>query len=166
VTNHLWQRRLTSRSGAVGAPARGFTAVELLVVIVVVAAAAAIAMPSFADFTVNQRLRTAVYDLVGDLSFARGEAVKRSARVTIDRAGSNWAGGWTVNDANGNRLRQHPALDASITESSGPATVTFGLDGHQVGTTTATFTFDDVAAKTTIPVRKVVLDPSGRPKTS
>ena len=144
----------------------GFTAVELLVVIAIVAVLASIAMPSFADFSVNQRLRTAGYDLIADLTFARGEAVKRSNRVTIGRAGTNWAGGWTVTDSNGNTLRQHPALDPSVTESTGPATVTFGLDGHQVGSSTATFTFDDVTSKASIAVRKVILDPSGRPKAS
>jgi type IV fimbrial biogenesis protein FimT len=150
-------------AAGVGA-ARGFTAVELLVVIAIVTLLATIAMPSFAEFTVKQRMRVAVYDLITDITFARGEAVKRNARVTISRVGSSWAGGWTIDDVNGNRLRTHTALNASVTESSGPATVTFGLDGRQVGSTTATFTFDDSGAKASIPIRRVVLDASGKPK--
>lgn len=144
----------------------GFTAIEMLVVASIVAVLASIAMPSFADFTANQRLRMASYDLIADLVFARGEAVKRNNRVTIARVGSNWAGGWAVADRNGNTLRRHPALDVSVIESTGPATVTFDLDGHQVGSTTAIFTFDDATAKATIPVHKVILDPSGRPRAS
>ncbi len=145
--------------------AAGFTAIEMLVVVAIVVILASIAMPSFADFTVNQRLRLASYDLVADLTFARGEAVKRNGSVTIARAGTSWAGGWTITDANGNTLRTHPALANTVAESTGPANVAFGLDGHLVGTSTATFTFDDVTSKATIPVRKVVVDPSGRPRT-
>lgn len=125
---------------------------------------ASIAMPSFAGFTANQRLRTAAYDLMADLIFARGEAVKRNNRVTINRVGSSWAGGWTVLDNQGASLRAHPPLDASVAEITGPPTVTFGLDGHQVGSTTVTITFDDVHSDATIPARRIILDPSGRPR--
>src|SRR4051794_25699179 len=146
--------------------ARGFTAIEMMVVIAICGVLASIAMPSFADFSVNQRLRTATYDLMADLIYARGEAIKRNNRVIVTRVGTNWASGWTITDVNGVALRQHPALDTSVTESTGPGNVTFGLDGHQVGSGTATFTFDDLQAKATIPVRKVVLDASGRPRSS
>jgi type IV fimbrial biogenesis protein FimT len=153
-------RRVLGRHPA----ARGFTAIEMLIVIVIVCVLASIAMPSVAGFSVNQRLRMAGYDLIADLTFARGEAVKRNGRVTISRVGSSWAGGWTVADSGGNALRSHPALDPSVVETTGPAAVTFGLDGRQVGSTAATFTFDDTNGIATIPARTVVLDPSGRPK--
>ena len=147
-----------------GRAMRGFTAVELAVVVTIVVILGTIAMPSFADFTVNQRLRMAAYDLVADLTFARGEAVKRNDRVTVTRAGSSWAGGWTITDVNGSTLRSHAALDSTVVESTGPESVQFGLDGHLTGTSTATFTFDDSKSKASIPVHKVVIDPSGRPR--
>ena len=65
----------------------GFTAVEMLVVIAIVAILGTIAMPSFANFSVNQRLRMATHDLVADLIYTRGEAIKRNNRVTITRVG-------------------------------------------------------------------------------
>jgi type IV fimbrial biogenesis protein FimT len=166
MTKRIASKASTRRPTRTPATAQGFTMVELLVVIAIVTVLASIAMPSFADFSVNQRLRTATYDLIADLSFARGEAIKRNSRVTISRVGTSWAGGWSVSDNNGGALRAHPALDGSVAETTGPATVTFGLDGHQVGSTSATFTFDDATAKATVPVRKVILDPSGRPKAS
>jgi type IV fimbrial biogenesis protein FimT len=144
--------------------AGGFTAVELAVVVTIVVILGTIAMPSFADFTVNQRLRIAAYDLVADLTFARGEAVKRNSRVTVTRGGTTWASGWTITDVNGTTLRSHPAFDTTVVESTGPTSLQFGLDGHLVGTTTATFTFDDSESKSSIPVHKVIVDPSGRPR--
>jgi prepilin-type N-terminal cleavage/methylation domain-containing protein len=173
VTQPTVRRRRTAMAAtraapASAAPAPGFTAIELLVVIVIVAVLASIAMPSFADFSVNQRLRTASYDLIADLTFARGEAVKRSNRVTIGPVGSSWAAGWSVTDVtSGTTLRVHPPLDTSVVETTRADPVTFGLDGHQpVGRTAVTITFDDVSSKTTIPARTVILDPSGRPKSS
>lgn len=154
----------STRTPAIPAAAQGFTAMELLVVLSIVAILASIAMPSFAAFTANQRLRTAAYDLMADLTFTRGEAVKRNNRVTINRVGASWAGGWSVLDDQGAPLRTHSPLESSVVETTGPATVTFGLDGRQVGSATATFTFGAANADAAIPARRIIVDPSGRPR--
>ena len=62
---------------------RAFTLVELLTVITIVGIVAAMAGPGFHDFIVQQRIRAAAYELIADLNFARSEAVKRNATVTI-----------------------------------------------------------------------------------
>jgi type IV fimbrial biogenesis protein FimT len=148
----------------------GFTLIELMVTLAVAAILLSLAVPSFTDFIVNQRVRTASYDLLADLTFTRSEAIKRSGNVTITAAGSNWAAGWNVTYTDSTNttttLRSHPAFPGSVTETTGPTSVTFARDGRQAGTNTATFTFDDTAGKTSIPARTITVDPSGRPKTS
>jgi type IV fimbrial biogenesis protein FimT len=143
----------------------GYSLIEALTVMAIVAILVVLAAPSFTDFIVTQRLRTAQYDLFNDLIFVRSEAVKRNSTVLIQRSGANWAAGWSVS-AGGVTLRSHPALAASVTESTGPASISFGRDGRQTASTTATFTFDDKKGKASIAPRIISLDPSGKPRTS
>src|SRR5436189_6473231 len=77
-------------------PAKGFTLIELITVAALVAVIAMLAAPSFESLVRSQRIKTATNDLVTTLVFARSEAVKRNADVTVTRVGSAWNGGWTV----------------------------------------------------------------------
>lgn len=63
--------------------AAGFTLVELMVTVSVLAIIAAIAYPSFTSVINGNRLAGAANDLLGDLQYARSEAIRRSARVVI-----------------------------------------------------------------------------------
>src|SRR6185312_15515867 len=58
---------------------RGFTLVELMVTVAVAAVLLMIAVPSFRNITLSNRLNTAANDLVNAISVARMEAVKRNA---------------------------------------------------------------------------------------
>ena len=62
---------------------RGFTLLELMVVLIVVGILLGIAVPGMTDFIRNSRMTAAANDLVGALTFARGEAIKRRAPVTL-----------------------------------------------------------------------------------
>jgi type IV fimbrial biogenesis protein FimT len=83
---------------------KGFTLIELMVTLAVLAVAVGIAAPSFKSQVLNNRSVTLGSDLVTALNFARVEAVKRGARVSIcpstDGAtcigGTQWAKGWMV----------------------------------------------------------------------
>ena len=84
---------------------RGFTLVELMIALSVAAILTMVAAPSFSSFLEAQRLRAVVATLVGDLNFARSEAIKRNAPVLVcakagqsDNCSSspNWDHGWVV----------------------------------------------------------------------
>ena len=54
---------------------KGFTLVEALIVMSIMAVLLSAALPSMSDFTREQRIRAASFDLVSDLMFARSEAI-------------------------------------------------------------------------------------------
>ena len=84
----------------------GFTIFELIVSMAVAAVLAALALPSFAEFIDDNRLRGVATELMSDLNLARGEAIKRNARVLIcpkvgnsdcaSNAKDKWNNGWVV----------------------------------------------------------------------
>lgn len=142
---------------------RGFTLVELVIVILVVAILGALAAPAFQSFIRQQRIRTATYDLISDLSFARSEATKRSATVTMSKAGT-WTGGWTITDAGGTTLRTHPAFASEIIITMGSSSIAFSLDGR--ASPASSFSVDDTAGSASVPIRYVCVDVSGRARSS
>jgi type IV fimbrial biogenesis protein FimT len=62
---------------------RGFTLIELMVGLVVLAVLMGIAAPAMTSFVANQRLSGQSNDLMSDLTFARSEAIRRGAAVTV-----------------------------------------------------------------------------------
>jgi type IV fimbrial biogenesis protein FimT len=110
----------------------GYTLVEILVSIAVVSILAAIAIPSFKYVTTSNRITTEVNTLLGDMQFARGEAIKEGQSVTVCVSSdgltctgtTNWHNGWIVfMDTNNNGvkdggesvLRTHVALTGGDT---------------------------------------------------
>jgi type IV fimbrial biogenesis protein FimT len=90
---------------------KGFTLTEMIVVTAIVAILLGIAIPSYKYLTTSYRMSAEVNNLLGDLQFARGEALKEgngvTACVSADGAtctgGGNWAPGWIVfSDPNAN----------------------------------------------------------------
>jgi type IV fimbrial biogenesis protein FimT len=102
----------------------GFTLFELVIVMVVVAILAAIGLPSFKYVTVSNRMSSELNGLVGDLQFARSEAVKEGVPITVCvsttgtscAAGSSaWESGWIVfTDSNGNNAVDTAAGEAVL----------------------------------------------------
>lgn len=86
----------------------GFTLVELMVAIAILAILLGLAVPSIRDIMRGNRAMSLSNELVGSLSYARAEAVKRAANVTVCTTAdasvanpicattSGWTAGWLV----------------------------------------------------------------------
>jgi prepilin-type N-terminal cleavage/methylation domain-containing protein len=128
--------RLGGTQGAVGL--HGFTLLEVMVVIAIASILAAVGIPSFVGIMNDIRQKSAVNLLASDLNMARGEAIKRNARVLLcarNSAGTGcattaatWTAGWVAcadADANGacdaaatDVFVVRPALDSRLTLSA------------------------------------------------
>lgn len=153
----------------------GFTLVELMVTLAVLAILLVVAVPNLTVFIQNSRLASQTSGLVGDLNFARSEAVKRGSPVSLcasaDGASCSgaltWETGWVVfNDVNANNavdaaelLRVTPALGGGNTLRAGRAVIRFGAQGYSVGFN-ATFSACDVRGLGAS--RNVVISNQGR----
>jgi type IV fimbrial biogenesis protein FimT len=137
---------------------KGFTLTELMVVMGIVAILLGIAIPSYKYLTTSYRMSAELNNLVGDMQFARGEALKEGNAVTAcisaDGAtctgGGNWAPGWIVfSDPNANavvdageRVLKVQSAFTGVTpdtfiSSNGISAVTFNREGF--ASTTAGF---------------------------
>lgn len=61
----------------------GFTLIEIMVVVAIVAILVMLATPSWQELIANNRSRTAVNDWIASTQFARSEALRTNARVTV-----------------------------------------------------------------------------------
>ncbi len=93
---------------------RGLTMMELLITMSIVAILSAIAIPSFKYVTQSNRSSSEVNALLGDMRYARTEAVKEGLPVTVcsSKNGTSclnsidWSQGWIVfSDTNGDHIR-------------------------------------------------------------
>lgn len=78
---------------------RGLTLIELMITLAVLAVMVGIAVPSFNTMIQNNRALSLGEELASALNYARSEAIKRSARVTLcgSTDGSACNGTWTDN---------------------------------------------------------------------
>jgi len=134
---------------AMKAQQTGFTLIELMFTIMVLAVLLGIGVPNFREFVRNSRMTAAANDLLGDLSLARSEAVKRRAQVTVcgttggsspscSTSGTAFSAWMVFVDTNGDNsyqssevlLRQHDLVGNSITgTASGALHVAFRQNG-------------------------------------
>jgi len=131
--------------------AGGFTIIEVIMVVAIGAILAAVAVPSMRELLNTTRQTSAVGLLVSDLNQARGEAIKRNARMLVCRrnaagddcvasaaASVDWGAGWVVciegalvehcaasSAANPNPQIVRPPLDARLTLLAPSAVVRF-----------------------------------------
>jgi len=136
---------------------RGFSLPELMVVIAIVAILLTIGVPSYTYVTNTYRMANEVNGLLGDLQFARAEAIKEGQWVTacVSSDGATcagtttWASGWIVysnpNNNNapavGSVLRMQRSFTGSFPDtfnaSNAVSAITFNREGF--ATTVAGF---------------------------
>jgi type IV fimbrial biogenesis protein FimT len=88
--------------------------VELIVAIAVLGIIASLSVPMYATTVASSRTRSAAYSLVGSLTYARSEAVKRNTIVSVAPAGSTWQDGWTVTTGGTTLLFNEPVPALSL----------------------------------------------------
>jgi type IV fimbrial biogenesis protein FimT len=154
----------------------GFTLIELMVTIAVLGITLSIAIPNFQNAVLNSRITAQANQLMTTLNYARSEAVKRAAPVTVcstDGGGvcagtKDWSTGWLVfADANGDGtvdagevvLRVWPALKSGNTLSAGNQRITFTAAGFATGFND-TFQMCDERGKAD--ARSIIINAMGR----
>lgn len=107
---------------------RGLSLIEVLVVMAIAAILLGIGVPNMQTFILNNRLASSTHEFYTALQFARSEAVRRGAQVTLVHNGGagsgNWGAGWTmfvdadrngVQDAGEETLRTGAPLEPPLT---------------------------------------------------
>jgi type IV fimbrial biogenesis protein FimT len=122
---------------------RGFTLIEAMIVIVLLAICATVSTPVFTAWRMRDQVDARANAMLGTLSYARNEAIRRKARITVCRIDAarnclaaakacpsglaDWSCGWAVMLERAGAyvpLRVQPALDP-VAVASGLTAITF-----------------------------------------
>jgi len=141
----------------------GFTMIELAITLAVLAIVVAFAIPSFSTLLSRTSVASDSNEFLGNLSFAKSEAIKRSQQISINAISGSWQNGYTINVESSNELlKQFDPIGKNITptEASSPniVKITFSSDGLLV-TTPPQFSFCTGTGK---PGRTISLSVTGR----
>jgi type IV fimbrial biogenesis protein FimT len=140
----------------------GITLVELMVTIAIMAILLVIGLPSYQYITESYRMSAEANNLLGDLQYARGEAIREGQGVTVCSSSnsttatptcsgsSSWQSGWVVfsnptaaaNPAAGTVLRVQAPFTGKVTPDTfvaggGLSSITYNREGF--ATTAAGF---------------------------
>lgn len=137
---------------------RGFTLVEMITTVLVLSILATIAVPAYGNFVAGQRVKNASFDVMSTLMFARSEALKRNADITVTPvSGTNWADGWSVTFGTLTLDQQSAYKGVTMT---GPATLTYNNNGRL---NAAIDPFSISSSGDSAATRCIRVDLSGRP---
>ena len=113
----------------------GFTLVELIVVVALVAIIATVAVPNFAQLIESNRVTSHANSVVGAMSYARAEAVRRGQTVAVVPVGGDYANGLSVQAGGGELRRVEPPPTSITLAMTNGAAMTFranGMSGQNV----------------------------------
>lgn len=160
--------------------ARGYSLIELMVGISMLVVIVGMGIPSFRTTILNNRMSAQVNDFIVMLTYARSEAIKRNASVSVCKSenqtacasDATWADGWIVwVDANGGDgvldngeviLRKGSALEGNNSLTASTDVTTFTATGF----VTAATSFVTCDSRGEDHARVIVLNLSGRPKSA
>lgn len=117
-------------------PVRGFSLIELLVVIAILVIFLGIAAPEMSAWMATNRVKTKAESVLGGLTLARAEAVKRNApvRLVVDDDGS-WQYGCVVVNSDANSPTWCPrVIETHGDEGGSNVILTFGGTSATTGT--------------------------------
>ncbi len=153
---------------------KGLTLIELVITIAVFIIVVSTAGPAMQNILRDNRMVAQVNGLLGDLNFARSEAIKRGTVVTICQSTDatsatpscsnnkdEWHNGWIVQDAAGNLLRVHGPLRGGTTLNYSRGSLSYKGDGTATGLANGTFNFCGSAGAGSTG-RSLVVGPTGR----
>ena len=140
---------------------RGFTLVELMVTISIMAILMMIAVPSFNEVTLSSKLTALANNFVASAQFARSEAIKRNATVTLSEASGGWQNGWMVLRDDGAVVYTQKKLPDGFVMSGNVTSISFSATG--VGATLATLTVCRKTPSVGNQERVVSISATGRP---
>jgi type IV fimbrial biogenesis protein FimT len=140
--------------------AGGFTLFEMVVVMGIVGVLLAIAVPSYHYVANSNRISAEINGLLGDLQFARAEAIKegQSVQVCVSTNGTScasgntsWQNGWIVlSSSYATPLRVQAAFSGTDTLAGGTvSTIAFNREGFANVTGGAVLTLHATPAATT-----------------
>jgi type IV fimbrial biogenesis protein FimT len=123
---------------------RGLTLFEMIIVMSIVAILTMIAIPSYQYVTTSNRMASEINGLLGDLQFARSEAIKEGATVsacvstngTTCATSNAWNSGWIILSSNSTTpLRaQNPFTGTdTLTANNAISTIQFNREGFAAG---------------------------------
>jgi len=137
--------------------------IEVMVTIAILAILSAVAAPSFRSFIGTMNAKSAAFDLINDLSIARSEAIKGNQNTSVVPVASDWGKGWEVRDASGAVLREHAALNSSLSISAAAVTgVAFLPNGRMPNdAAAANQSWSITSSISGVTSRCVVVTPSG-----
>lgn len=134
---------------------------ELMITIAIAGILLTLAMPSFREFILNQRVKNASFDLMAALTLTRSEAIKRSADIVLTKESGGWQDGWSVH---GGLRKWGPYSGLTVTLTSDVDAITYRKDGRVMDE--AKFTIDDADGLVAVQARCITIDLSGRPNSS
>ena len=110
----------------------GFTVIEMMITLAIIGILVAAAGPGYQDFVANSRMNAQSSEFLTGMQYARSEAIKRNATVSICKssngsscaASGTWSQGWIIFVDGGTTgtvdggdiiLRAHEALSGGVT---------------------------------------------------